>query len=325
MIDISVIIVNWNTKDLLLDCIESIYKYTLHIKFEIIVVDNGSNDGSTEAIRAYFPEVTLICNNRNFGFAKANNIGIKASNGRFICLVNSDILILDNVLFKLTKFLSKNPRIGSVGPKTVNEDLTTRYNSREFPTLRNAFFQAIFFDKIFPRIKVFRGRNMYNFKHDITRPVDVLSGCFFMVRRRVVEQIGLLDEKYFIYGEDVDWCKRISKGGWDVYFFGDTKVIHYAGASSSAKKNRFLLEMLKSDLYYWRKHHNLIESTLYYLIIILKLSIRLFGWLIIYFVAPSKKENTSYIVNGYFIRIKWLIFYQKYSPLEFITYYNINN
>ncbi|MFZ5519252.1 MAG: glycosyltransferase family 2 protein [Candidatus Zhuqueibacterota bacterium] len=324
MIAASVIIVNWNTKEMLLSCIDSIYQHSSDIEFEIIVVDNDSTDGSQHAVKKQFPGVKLICNDKNVGFARANNIGIRASSGRYVCLVNSDIEVLDNVIFKLVSFLESNARVGIVGPKTVNPDFSTRYNCRELPTVRNAFFQAIFFDTLFPSVKIFRGRTMYSFDYNQILPVEVLSGCFLVVRNEVIKKVGLLDENFFIYGEDVDWCKRISDAGWEIFFYGDTQVIHYAGSSSSKKKIRFSLERLKSDLYFWKKHHSILERALFISIIYLKFIIRLIGWTLVYVVKPSK-SNVSNIMRSYLLQTIWLTWFRKYSPAEFLDFQKIKN
>ncbi len=308
IIDISVIIVNWNTKKLLLECIESLQQETKKANIEIIVVDNDSSDGSQESVKTSFPNVHLICNKKNVGFAQANNIGIEQSKGRYVCLVNSDIKALDNVLDHLFLYMDSNRSVGAVGPKTVNVDMSVRKNCREIPTLKNAFNESLFFDKIFSNIKSFRGRSMTWFSHDETRSVEVLSGCFLMVRREVLNTVGLLDDQFFIYGEDVDWCKRICSVGWEIIFYADTKVIHYAGASSAAAPVRYLIERIKSNLYYWQKHHSPFERFSYIIILLMNYSVRLCIWTILFFIKFQKKDKITPMIKGYKARISWLLF-----------------
>jgi len=274
MIDISFIIVNWNTKQLLLQCIDSLFKNNNHHKIEVIVVDNGSTDGSQKAVNDLFPSARLIENECNLGFAKANNIGIQQSKGRYICLVNSDVQVLDHCGDQMCDYMDLNPTVGVLGPKILNSDLTLRKNCREFPNLRNVLCSALGIDKIFPRSKVLSGTLMTYFDHDVTIAVDVIPGCFFMVRREALEQVGLLDERFFIYSEDKDWCKRFRMMKWDVVFFPKCEVIHYAGASASIEPRRFLIEKLKADQQYWQKHHRLMSLFVYRILLIFHYLIR---------------------------------------------------
>jgi len=321
---VSVVAVNYNQPGITLDMIRSLKKVS-YPEIEIIVVDNDSSDGSQNAVKTQFPSVKLICNDHNVGFARANNTGIRASTGRYVCLVNSDIKVLDNVLFKLVNYLDTNPGVGILGPRTVNPDFTTRYNCRELPTIRNAFFQAVFFDKLFPSVNIFRGRTVFSFDYQKIHPVEVLSGCFLVVRNEVIEKVGLLDENFFIYGEDVDWCKRIADAGWGIIFYGDTQVIHYAGSSSSKKKIRFSLERLKSDLYYWKKHHSIFKRTLFIFILYLKFIIRIIGWTLVYVVKPSNKNNVYSYIRTYLLQTIWLTWYRNYHPVEFLDIQKIKN
>ncbi len=316
MVDVSIIIVNWNTKDLLLNCIESLYNETHNATMEIIVVDNGSKDGSPVAVKSKYPQIKIICNNENLGFAKANNIGIAESVGRFVCLVNSDIKALDEVVDRLVEYMDQHTEIGAIGPKTVNDDMSIRVNTRRFPTLWNTICETFFLTEIFPNNKLFRGRTMTWFSHEETMNVDVLSGCFLMVRREVVEKVGTLDDRFFIYGEDTDWCKRMHINNWQVVFFAETKAIHYAGASSSAAPIRFLIELTKADLQYWKKHHNIFKYSLYQLIMLIHFLIRAFGWLMSSLIKSSNREVSRAKYKSYVARMNWLIFNRGRRPVE---------
>ena len=178
MIDISVIIVNWNTKALLLDCVESLYQTTRESSLEIIVVDNASTDGSVDALRERFPQVQVIVNPSNFGFAKANNIGIKKAQGRYVCLVNSDVKALDGVLDKMRTYMESHPEIGALAPKTFFGDMQIQKNCREFPNLRNIFCQEFFLDAMFPTVAAFRGRAMIQCDYDAVMETEVLIRLF---------------------------------------------------------------------------------------------------------------------------------------------------
>lgn len=307
MNDVSVIIVNWNTKELLLNCIESLVQETSRCTIDIIVVDNASIDGSAEAVKQRFPNVKVIVNENNFGFAKANNIGIRQSNGRYVCLVNSDIEVLDGCIDRMWTYMDKHSSTGILGPKTLNDDKSLRINCRRNPSLWNAFCRALALQRLFPRSKVFSDEFMRYFDHDSIHGVDVLPGCFLMVRREAIAKVGLLDEKYFFYGEDKDWCKRMKAEGWDVIFFPHSAVIHYAGKSSGKTPVKFLIESLRSNSYYWEKHHGKFKKKLYLGMMLLLHSIRLGNSLVMYIVKKEQRKKISKRLSGSIACTRWLI------------------
>lgn len=254
-IDVSIVIVNWNTRDLLIDCIYSLFKTIKSHNFEIIVVDNASTDGSTEAVKKFFPDVKVIVNSENLGFAKANNIGLGVATGRYYCLANSDIIALSGAVDAIIDYLDRHEEVGAVGPLTFDEYFQYRPNCRYFPSLKTAFAEAFFLHRIPFLSRLFSGRLLDNLPRNSPSKVDVLSGCFFCFRSGIGNRIGFLDEAFFIYGEDKDFCKRIQDIGYLVMFYPLAKVIHIAGASSSRSPLRFQKEMLKSDYIYWYKHN----------------------------------------------------------------------
>lgn len=255
-VDVSIVIVNWNTRDLLIDCIYSIESTIRKHSFEIIVVDNASTDGSVEAVNNIFQNVNVIKNDKNLGFAKANNIGLRLSIGRYYCLVNSDIIALKDSLDSLINFLDSHHHVGAIGPLTYNEFFHYRPNCRDFPNLKTALVEAFFIDKVPLLSNFLGGRLLKSLPLDSPSEIDVLSGCFFCFRSDLCNSIGLLDENFFIYGEDKDYCKRIKNKGFSIIFYPLAKVIHIAGASSSKSPIRFQKEMLKSNTIYWKKHYN---------------------------------------------------------------------
>jgi GT2 family glycosyltransferase len=292
--DVSIIIVNWNTKDLLRDCLDSIIEQTKKVEYEIIVVDNGSADDSVEMVRKKYPLVTVIENNENLGFARANNIGILASKGRYICLMNSDITILDDCLDKLVSFMDYSPGIGMAGPKILNADLTLQHSCRHFPSIWNNLCQSLGLNHLFPKSAFFSDWIMNYWNHDSTRSVDALSGCFWMIRREALEEVGLLDEEFFIYGEDLDWCRRMRNTNWDIVFYYVAEAIHLGGASSAAAPVKFYLEMQKADLHYWRKHHGRSGKIIYAAVILLRETIRVIARGTQYLFWPYRRETSGF-------------------------------
>jgi GT2 family glycosyltransferase len=305
-IDLSIVIVTWNTRDLLLQCIRTIQQTTREHSLEIIVVDNASVDGSVEAVRG-LSKVTVLCNEENKGFAAANNRGIHASNGKYICLVNSDVEVLEPCLDRMCNYMDENPKVGLLGPKVLNKDLTLQRSCAELPSVRNTLTQALVLDRVFPKIRWLRNRFMNDFSHDIERDVDVLSGCFIMARRDGLEQVGLLDERFFIYKEDVDWCKRFGDAGWAIRFFPEAKAIHYGGASSAVAPAKFLIEMEKANLQYWRKHHTWLGQAAARVAVLAHYWTRMCGWTLIHLVKPGKDVRPWQMTLRYTACLRWLL------------------
>jgi GT2 family glycosyltransferase len=255
--DISVIIVGWNSKRYLEECLESLYVAPPSRSAEVIVVDNASTDGSADMVEARFPHVKLIRSEENLGFAKANNLAIQASRGRYVSLVNPDVKVLPGCLDALADFLDQNPKVGNVGPRVLNSDMTLQSSCRRFPTLWNNFCMAAGLATALKNSRLVTGEHTLFFPHDRTLDVDVLVGCFWMLRRDALKDIGSLDESFFMYGEDVDWCRRCWKADWKVVFFPGAEAIHHRGTSSATQPVRCAVAQQRSILHYWSKHHGL--------------------------------------------------------------------
>jgi GT2 family glycosyltransferase len=227
--DISVVIVAWNAKRYLEICLESLIAAPPRCSFEVIVVDNASSDDTVEMIEARYSWVKLIKSSENLGFSKGNNVGIRQSEGRYISLVNPDVQVLPGCLDALADLLDQNPHVGCVGPRVLNPDMTLQSSCRRFPTLWNNFCTAAGLATAFKSSRLFAGEHMFYFPHDRTMAVNILVGCFTMVRRETFDAVGLLDEGLFMYGDDVDWCRRAWNAGWQVVFFPGAQAIHDRG------------------------------------------------------------------------------------------------
>jgi GT2 family glycosyltransferase len=256
-VDLSIIIVSWNTKDLTLQCLKSAIGTRDSYTQEIIVVDNASSDGSAEAIKSEYPDVIVIKNDKNYGFARANNIGIKRSSGKYVCLINSDVQVLDRTIKYMIGYMDNNPAVGIAGPKILSPDMTLQDSCRQFPTLWNKLCDTMALRRVFPKSAIFSGEHMMFFAHDRLIIVDSLAGCFMLIRRTALREIGLFDEQYFIYSEETDLCKRFHMAGWDIVFLPEVSVIHQHAASTEKDPVRFAIEQQKSLLKYWTKHHSL--------------------------------------------------------------------
>jgi GT2 family glycosyltransferase len=257
--EISVVIVNWNTRQHLQGCLESLQNAKASRLREIIVVDNASTDGSPEMVAQVFPNVRLLRNPSNAGFAAANNLGIRAGAGSYVCLVNSDVRVLPGSLDALAGFLDAHPDVGMTGPRLLWGDLTLQSSCRRFPSLWNNLCDAFALPRIFPRSPLVAGEHMAFFKHDREIFPDVLVGCFWMVRRQAIERFGYLDEGFFMYGEDIDWCLRCWKSGWKIAFFPGASAVHYGGGSSRRERIRFAVLQQQARQRLWKKHYGRAE------------------------------------------------------------------
>src|ERR1051326_3261997 len=253
--DISIVIVNWNAKDLLRECLASLVGKASGLAVEVIIVDNASTDGSAEMVEREYPAFRLIRSDSNLGFAAANNLAIKQSSGKYVALVNSDIKVLPGCLEELCRYLGTNPEVGCVGPPVLNPDLTVQDSCRYFPGIWNNLCSASGLATAFPKCKALSGEHMIHFAHDRVCRVEALVGCFWMVRRAAFKEVGLLDEEFFMYAEDADWCRRSWRAGWPIVFVPSASVIHYRGGSSGGDPVRWAVAQQESVRRYWKKHH----------------------------------------------------------------------
>lgn len=279
--DISIIIVNYNTKELLKQTIESVINTTKHIEYEIIVSDNDSKDGSQTMIKEKFSKVRLIENNDNLGFPKGNNVAIREAKGRYILLLNSDTKVLENCIEDCAKYMDNHKDIGALGCKLVLADGTLDHAcKRGFPTPEASLFYMLKFNKLFPKNKKFTAYTMGYLSEDSINEVDSLTGAFMLVRREVIDKVGFLDERFFMYGEDIDWCYRIKSAGYKVVYYPKVTTIHYKGQSSKKKKLKTIYEFHRAMILFYNKHYrkeyNFIVTLLVYIGISLKLVLTFF-------------------------------------------------
>lgn len=232
--DVSVVIVSYNTSDLLNNCLSSIEAWleaNSHTG-EIIVVDNASTDGTASMIQRRFPDVTLIQNRHNSGFAAANNQGMRAASGRHICLLNPDTTILGDAFGQLADYLDANPGVGLIGPRLMYPDGTVQPSRRRFPTRLTGYLESTIIQDYWPDNKVVRRYYLADKPNDQTQTVDWLVGACLMVRREAIASAGLLDERYFMYSEEIEWCYRLKQYGWSIVYLPSAAVVHHEGASS---------------------------------------------------------------------------------------------
>ncbi len=230
-VELTVVVVSWNTQDLLRDCLRSVARRLDSMRSQVIVVDNGSCDGSPEMVASEFPSVELVSNADNLGFAAANNQGIQRARGEFVLLLNSDTVVLGDVLRASVKYARAHPRVGVLGCRVLNKDRSLQLTCSQEPTLTNLALLTSRMDCLpVPR---FLGRyQMRSWLRLDERDVDVVSGCYMLVRRTAIDEVGLLDEDFFFFGEEVDWCKRFRASAWIVRFAPVGEIIHLGGGSA---------------------------------------------------------------------------------------------
>jgi len=276
---ISIIVVNFNAEKLLKECLESLYRETRDTSFDVWVVDNNSRDESVRMVRENFPQVKLIENNDNLGFSKANNQAIAKSASDYILLLNPDTVVRDRAIDKMVAFMDTHPDVGISGCRVLNKDGSLQPACRRsVPTPKVAFYHLSGLSKLFPNSMIMAKYNLTYLDPDQSHEVDAVSGAFLLIRRAVVDQIGLLDEVFFIYGEDVDWCVRAKNAGWKVMYHSEAEILHYKGGCS-ANSRRTAYEFYRAMYLFHRKHFAKNHSPVTNLLICTGIVIRaMFSW-----------------------------------------------
>jgi GT2 family glycosyltransferase len=252
---LSIVIVNYNTERLLQGCLESVYAGANGTPLDIWVVDNHSRDESVAMVKSRFPRVRVLENDSNLGFSRANNLVVSQSRSDYILLLNPDTVILGDAIERMVKFMDAHPEAGIAGCKVLNRDGTLQLACRRsIPTPEVAFYRLTGLSKLFPQSRIMAKYNMTYESPDRTHEVDAVSGAFLMIRRQVVEKIGLLDERFFMYGEELDWCLRAKRAGWAVMYYPEAQIIHYKGESTRYNSRRAALEFYRAMYLFHKKH-----------------------------------------------------------------------
>lgn len=282
-IDISICITNYNAREFLRDCLRSIYGTVDTLSFEIIVVDNHSGDGAPEMLRDEFPNVHLLTNDENTGFTRPYNQAMRLAKGRYVVILNPDTLVLPNAIAELAVFLDSHPEVGIVGPKVLNRDRTLQKQCRRSEARPwDAFCYFSGLSRLFPHDKRFSGYLMTYLSEDLTHEAEAVSGSCMMIRHKVIDQIGYLDELFFAYQEDTDYCRRARLAGWKVFYDPSAQIIHYGGeGGSNVQPFRSIIEWHRSYYLYYRKHfardYLFVFNAIYYMGMLIKLELSLFS------------------------------------------------
>jgi GT2 family glycosyltransferase len=263
---LSIVIVSYNTSELTINCLKSIYSETKRIDFEIIVVDNNSDDDTVSKIKTLYPLVKIVENIDNRGFAYALNVGIKHSSGDVVLSINSDTIIINHAIEKSYNFLIEHTEFQILGVKLLNADGSLQPSCRYLPSIGNCLSEAFFLTSIFPRSKVFGKYYMSYFNHDSTLQVEWIKGTYMMIRKEVFEKIGLFDDNYFLYSEETDFMLRAKRGGFKTVFYHDAEIYHLEGASSRKNPEKVYKMVHKTKLFFFRINYKFPERSLFVII-----------------------------------------------------------
>jgi GT2 family glycosyltransferase len=286
---ISIVIVSWNAKHLVQQTLISLQQSCSDLSTEVFVVDNASSDGTPDMVQQEFPDVRLIRCQRNLGFAKANNVAMRLARGKYVCLINSDVTVPPGCLQRMVGYMEQDCSIGMLGPKMLARDGTTGPSCMRRPTLSIWLVHALGLSSFCKNLSL----HVTNGDSAGVQEVEVLNGWFWMVRRSALDQVGLLDEQFFMYGEDIDWCHRFWENGWKVVYFPQAAAVHYGAGSSSTMPVRFYVEMQRANLQYWKRHHNRISQFAYILILFLHQIARVLGYGAVFVLKPSVRSDVS--------------------------------
>lgn len=272
--DLSIVIISWNVCDLLRSCLRAIDRERASTALEVILVDAASVDGSLEMVQAEFPWVKLIVRSDNVGFPKGNNLGIAKAIGRHVLLLNPDTEVLKGALGELVSFMDNHPSVGIVGPQLLNTDGSVQSSRRRFPTLITAVFESTWLEPWAP-VALLQHYYALDLSDDTIAEVDWLVGACLLVRRVVIEQVGLLDEAYFMYSEELDWCHRIRMADWRIVYFPVAKVVHHGGKSSEQAVAASHISFQQAKLRYFRKYHGRLAAAVLRTILLLNYVLQL--------------------------------------------------
>lgn len=292
---LSIIIVSWNTCDLLSQCLDSVYTSTKSNELDIWVVDNASTDGSPEMVQRSFPKVQLIENDGNVGFAKANNQAIEKSIGNIVVLLNPDTIVKPGALDHLARFLDEHQEVGAVGPCLQNPDGTLQRSCYPFPTLTREFWRLLHLDML----QSYGIYDMSTWDCHEPRSVDAIQGACLMIRRETLNKTGLLDPGYFMYTEEIDLCYRIKKAGWDLYWVPDAEVIHFGGQSTRQIAPRMFLSLYQTKVQFFRKNYGKLTAFAYKLILYFAAIVRILFSPLVLLTRKEIRDQILYLTRRY--------------------------
>ncbi|MFQ5434808.1 MAG: glycosyltransferase family 2 protein [Anaerolineae bacterium] len=301
--NLEIIIVSWNVKQLLADCLESVFTCPPETPFRVVVVDNASTDGSAEMVRTRFPQVQLIESEENLGFAGGNNLALAQSEAELALLLNPDTAVRPGAIQALVDFLAQRPEAGAAGSRLLNPDGTLQHPScHPAPTLARELWRLFHLDRIRP----YGAYHMASWSLTEPRPVDVIQGASLLLRRSVLDRIGLLDESYFMYSEEVDLCLRIQRAGWELFWVPASQVVHYGGQSTRQVAAAMFQQLYRAKLMYFRKHYGKLTGVMYKLVLTAASLARLLLTPLAFLQRPSVRQRNLSLGKQYWLLLRAL-------------------
>jgi GT2 family glycosyltransferase len=292
---ISIIIVSWNTTQFLENCLASILENPPTSPFENWVVDNASTDNSPRMVCEKFPQVHLVENRENVGFARANNQAIQRCKGKYILLLNPDTLVTSGALQALVDFLDKHPEAGAAGARMLQPDGSLQISSHPRPTLARELWRLFHLDNFSPYARY----PLAKWETNEPQEVDILAGSCLLLRKEALEQVGFLDEDYFMYSEEIDLCYRIQRAGWRMYWVPQAEVVHFGGQSTRQVPTEMFLHLYRSNAKYFHKHYGWLATQIYKLILGIAALSRLMLAPFVLFEHSSRRQRHLSLVNRY--------------------------
>jgi GT2 family glycosyltransferase len=293
--ELSIVIVNWNTRELLDGCLQSLLANLDGFEAEIYVVDNASDDGSAEMIRVRYPQVQLIANQNNPGFAHANNQAIRRCSGRYLLLLNPDTVMKPGSLKLLYDFMEETPGAGAAGARLLNPDGSLQLSAYPEPTLWREFWRLFHLDKL----RYYANYPIHRWNVKQPRAVDVLMGACLMISRQALDASGPFDEEYFMYSEEVDLCHRLRESGFSLYWVPEAQVIHFGGQSTQQAAEEMFLRLYQGKVIFFRKHHSWAAVQAYKFILFLASLGRLALTPLAYLEKPAQRRQHLDLSNNY--------------------------
>ncbi|GAP10789.1 predicted glycosyltransferases [Bellilinea caldifistulae] len=292
---VSIIIVSYNVENYLTSCIESLVGHSCKVPFEIIVVDNNSIDNSVCSLQQKFPQIPVIQSSKNLGFAAANNLGATIAKGQYLLLLNPDTIVEDKAIEELVYFLSENPSAGAVGSYLKNPDGSFQMSCYPFPTLFRELWRLLHLDKLIP-IGLYP---QTTWNRNLPHKCDVIQGTSMMIKKIAWDSLGGLDENFFMYSEEVDFCYRLAKAGFECYWVPQSKVIHYGGQSTSQFAREMFLQLYRAKTQFFKKHQGQVAAGIYKLILLVASLIRISFSPISARITPRQKDHQKQIRENY--------------------------
>lgn len=308
---LSVVIVNWNTRQLLRDCLEALQADPASSQWEVLVVDNASADGSAAMVQTCFPQVQLLVSPENLGFSRANNLALEKARGEYLLLLNSDTRVERGALGALVDFVEGHPRIGAAGPMLLNADGSLQLSCGIVPSLRAEIAHKLLLHRLFPFFK------LAGWDHGSARSVGWVSGACLLIRRQALEEVGPLDPAIYMCCEDLEWCLRLSKGGWQIFYYPFSRVIHLEGQSIRRNLEEMLVVSQQSLFYLFQKHFGPGQLFILRLLTLIEMGLRSALWSALFVCFPARRAEGLQRLRAYRQILRRSLFDRTYwSPMK---------